>query len=267
MIRPAFQTQAFVGILLMVTFLAACSSEQEPSRAAPTLTPYPPFLYLGLSEAASPLAGLVSGPYEAESGRPAPRFIVGNDETLLTDLEQGGFDAVIVHDLPPGNPHWFSPVALDGLVFFTHPDVGIGNLSASQIQAIYGGSIVNWISVGGPDLPIKLYGREAGSGASELLQSRIMENVPLSSLTQIVPGDEYIRQAVASEPGADGPGVVQFEGFGAEIETVAEQSYPLTTPIYFVSKDEPKGALREFLAWLQSPDGQIVLGENYGQVR
>ncbi|UCG23622.1 MAG: substrate-binding domain-containing protein [Chloroflexota bacterium] len=276
MIGPAFRLGAFAGIFLLAVLQTACGPEHELPRPAPTLTPYPPFLYIGLSDAASPLPDLVSGPYETESAWPAPRFVVGNDETLLADLEQGVLEAVIVHHLPPDTPHWFSPIALDGVVFLAHPDIGIESLSRGQIQAIFGGSVVSWETVGGPDLPIKLYSREPGSGALAILQDRIMENVPTSSLAQIAPGDDYMRQAVASSSGAigysmlgstDGQGVLLIDDNAATVDTVGEQLYPLTTPIYFVTRDEPEGELREFLAWLQSPDGQNVLGEKYGQVR
>jgi ABC-type phosphate transport system substrate-binding protein len=233
-------------------------------------------LYVGLSEAASPLADLVSRPYEVESGRSAPRFIAGSDETLLADLEQGVLEAVIVHHLPADSPHWFSPVALDGVVFLAHPDLGIGDLSESQVQAIFSGSIVKWEAVGGPDLAIKVYRREPGSGAMAIVQNRVMENVPYSSLAQIAPDDDFMRQAVATNSGAIGYSMmgstggqvpILYDGHAATTGTVGEQLYPLTTPIYFVARNEPEGELRELLAWLQSPDGQIVLGEKYGQVR
>ena len=52
--------------------------------------------------------------------------------------------------------------------------------------------------------------------------------------------------------------------------TTADQSYPLTAPLYFVSADtaEPTGALRALLAWMQSDVGQEALtGGGYGRVR
>ena len=271
-IRP----RVFFGVLLLAILLSGCGPEQVSPNTPPTLTPHPPDLYIGLSDAALPLADLVVEPYESESGRSAPRFIAGNDETLLLDLEQGVPEAAIVHHLPADSTHWFSPVALDGVVFLVNRDLGIGELSESQIQDIYGGSIVNWATVGGPDLPVKVYSREPGSGAMAVLQNQIMGNVPISSLAQIAAGDDYMRQAVTTNPGAigysmmgsvDGQSALLLDGQAATVDTVGEQLYPLTTPIYFVAREEPEGELRAFLAWLQSPDGQNVLGEKYGQVR
>ena len=266
----------FFGLLLLAILLSGCDPEQASPNNPPTLTPYPPDIYIGLSDAALPLADLVSEAYEAESGRSAPRFLAGNDETLLADLEQGILKAVIVHHLPADSPHWFSPVALDGLVILVNQELGIGELSESQIQGIFGGSIINWAIVGGPDLAIKVYSREPGSGPMAVFENRIMGNLPVSSLAQIAADDDYMRQAVATNPGAigysmmgsaDRKNVLLLDGQDATVDSVREQLYPLTTPIYFVAREEPEGELRAFLAWLQSPDGQIVLGEKYGQVR
>lgn len=46
------------------------------------------------------------------------------------------------------------PVAIDGVVFYTHPSLDIPGLAVDQLQNIYRGKITNWKEVGGPDLPI-----------------------------------------------------------------------------------------------------------------
>ena len=46
------------------------------------------------------------------------------------------------------------PVAIDGIVFYTHKELGIKSLSLPQVRDIYLGKIKNWQEVGGIDLPI-----------------------------------------------------------------------------------------------------------------
>ncbi len=46
------------------------------------------------------------------------------------------------------------PVAIDGVAFYTHPDLEIPGLSIDQLQAIFRGQVTNWKQVGGPDLAI-----------------------------------------------------------------------------------------------------------------
>jgi phosphate transport system substrate-binding protein len=52
------------------------------------------------------------------------------------------------------------PVAIDAVVFFTHPDVSIPGLSVTQLQDIYKGKLTNWKQLGGPDLPIIPFARD-----------------------------------------------------------------------------------------------------------
>lgn len=46
------------------------------------------------------------------------------------------------------------PVAIDGVAFYTHPDLTIPGLSIDQLQAIFRGQVNNWEQVGGPNLRI-----------------------------------------------------------------------------------------------------------------
>ena len=46
------------------------------------------------------------------------------------------------------------PVAIDGIVFYTHKSLGIKYLSLDQLRDIYSGKIKNWKELGGFDLPI-----------------------------------------------------------------------------------------------------------------
>lgn len=270
-LRPA----ALCCLILFLSLLTACASEPDSLPPPATLTPYPPDHYIGLSDSAASLADLVSDAYEAASGRPAPIFLAGSDQALLNDLQQGVLEAAIMHHLPADTQLWFNPVALDGVVIITNPDIKVDDLSAAQIQAIFGGTIDNWAGVGGPDLPVNLFSRESGAGAWDILSERLMENVPLSGLARIAPTDEFMRSQVAAVPGAigyammgsAGDDALLLEGHTATPDTVADQSYPLTAPLYFVTQTEPEGALRDFLAWLQSPAGQAILSEKYGRVR
>ncbi len=52
------------------------------------------------------------------------------------------------------------PVAIDGLVFFTHPNVSVPGVSVDQLKDIYKGKITNWKEVGGADLAIVPFARD-----------------------------------------------------------------------------------------------------------
>ncbi|NJR74597.1 MAG: protein kinase [Scytonema sp. CRU_2_7] len=50
------------------------------------------------------------------------------------------------------------PIAIDGVVFYTHPSLNIPGLSVDQLQAIFRGQVTNWQQVGGPNIPIVPFG-------------------------------------------------------------------------------------------------------------
>ncbi|GAB4159269.1 MAG: hypothetical protein Fur0021_29980 [Candidatus Promineifilaceae bacterium] len=206
-------------------------------------------------------------------------LITGNDEVLLADLDAKLLDAILVHAIPENRHDWFNPIAVDGLVFLIHPDNGISNLTLNQIQDIFSGRTLTWAGVGGSDQPIQLLTREAGAGARALFQARIMAEQRVSITALVQPDDAAMRQAVVATPGSIGYSMMgqssnqvgarllAVAGISPTPATTANQTYPLSVPLYFVSLAEPQGELRAFLAWLQSEAGQTLLSEKYGRVR
>jgi hypothetical protein len=269
------------GLLLIV---AACQPQPAP---LPVSTPLPPpaVQQIGLSSSAAALAELVAGPFATQAGQAHPQFILANNVTLFADLVAGQLEAILVHHIPAGSPGWFNPVALDGLVIVVHPDNPVENLSLGEVQALFNGRITNWSALGGPDQPVNLISREQGAGTRAILQQRALAEQRISINALIQPDDPSLLAAVAADPlavgysmmgtaasrQAQGPAVevklLSIDGIAPTPATTADQSYPLTAPLYFLSPTEPQGELRAFLAWLQSADGQAVIGEGYGRVR
>ncbi len=95
------------------------------------------------------------------------------------------------------------PVAIDGILLFTHPDLSIPGLSVEQIRDIYKGKIVNWKQVGGPDLAITAFG----------INPKLGTTIPFllgSELSSLSPKVKFMRdhtsgvRQVSSLPGAIG---------------------------------------------------------------
>lgn len=264
-------------MLAACLLLSACEAGPPPPTPLPTPSP-PPRLRIGLSDSAAAFADLVSDPYSQRSEETILQFVIGNQQTLFRDLDAGELDAVLVHHLPPGGDNWFNPVALDGLLLITHPDNPLTGLTAAEAQAVFNGRISSWQPLGGPDQPITVISREAGSAARQLLQTRLMAEQRLTINAQIAPSDAFMREAVAADPQSIGYTMLgnstdlnqlEIDGQAAAPATTTDQSYPFTNPLYFVhnSPAEPQGALRAFLAWLQSAEGQEIIGRQYGRVR
>jgi phosphate transport system substrate-binding protein len=282
--KPGFWLHGWRWLFLLILF-TGCEAEPPPPPPPATPTSPPPTLRIGLTDSAAGLADLVAEPFAAQNQQAALQFITANNRTLLADLAGGQLEAVLVHYIPANSENWFNPVALDGLVIVVHPDNPVESLSLAEIQAIFNGRLDNWSAVGGPDLAIQLVSREQGAGTRTLLGERILLEQRLAITAEIVSGNEQMLEMVAANPAgspAGSPAAVGYsmmgsvssqvksllvEGLAATPESTADQSYPLTSPLYFVTLEEPAGELRAFLAWLQSPAGQEIIGQRYGRVR
>ncbi len=267
-------------LLITVGFTAvSCTPSPAPPPALPTESS-PTLLKIGVSSSAAAILPLINEAY-SQTAPVAIQFIVANNASLFADLDNNFLDAILVHHIPPQNGRYFNPVALDGLVIITHPSNRVNNLTTAEVQAIFSGSITNWQAVGGLDMPITLFSREPEAGIHTLLRQQMMAGQPISPNALLQTGDEAMRTVVASNPAAIGSssmsGVSQngavkmltIDDRSASPTTTASQTYPFTTPLYFVSAQaqEPTGELRHFLAWLQSDTGQAVIGQIYGKVR
>ncbi|MFB0546019.1 MAG: substrate-binding domain-containing protein, partial [Anaerolineae bacterium] len=45
------------------------------------------------------------------------------------------------------------------------------------------------------------------------------------------------------------------------IETVKEGTYPIARPLYMYTRGEPTGAIKDYLDWVLSPEGQAIVKE------
>ena len=266
--------------LLAAGLVIGCTSQPAPPPALPTAAA-PTLLQIGVTSSASPLIPLIEAVYAQKHPQAELLFVSANSETLNTDLANGQLDAILVHAIAEGETRYFNPVALDGLVFITHPDNPVQALTRAEVQAIFNGRLTNWQSLGGADEAIVLLSREQGSGLRTILRQQLMAEQRITPNALLESGDAAMLTAVANNPAAIGYSsmgsasqlagvkVLPVDGRSATPATTADQTYPLTTPLYFLtaSEAEPTGELRAFLAWLQSDEGQAVIEGVYGRVR
>lgn len=266
----------FALLLLCSAVIVACTQPADNATELIEATGVIPPERVGLADSADVLMKVLDGAEEESNFKPNINFIQGNDEILVADVSEGRLAAALVYSLPVDTPLWFNPVALDGLTIIGHQDNPLSELQIESVRAIFQGEITNWAEVGGIDLLISVFIREAGSGVQETFLSKVLEEDTVLATAIVAPGQAPMLSSVQLEKGAIGlsmmassDGVKSFDisGIQAIPEKTSTQEYPLTTPLYFVSQSEPQGELRAFLSWLQSAEGQSFLGEKYGRVR
>jgi len=165
--------------------------------------------------------------------------------------------------------------AKDGITIYLNPANKIKELSIEQLSGIFKGEIRNWKEVGGADGDIKLYGRENSSGTYVFFQENVVKGDYAPSC-QTLPGTAAVVNAVKKDPNAIGYGGAAYAegieickvkkddksaGFVPTAETIKTGEYPITRYLYMYLKNKPTGAIKSYIDWILSPEGQKLVVE------
>jgi len=165
--------------------------------------------------------------------------------------------------------------AKDGITVYLHPTNKVKELTIDQLGKIFKGEIKNWKEVGGDDAVIKLYGRENSSGTYVFFQENVVKG-DYAPNCQTLPGTAAVVNAVKKDVNGIGYGGAAYaEGieickvkkdanspaYEASAETIAKNQYPISRYLYMYLKNKPTGALKSYIDWILSPEGQKLVVE------
>jgi phosphate transport system substrate-binding protein len=172
-------------------------------------------------------------------------------------------------------------VARDAIAVVVHPSNPVDNLTLSQISDIYTGKITNWQELGGEDRPIVLLSRESNSGTYVFFLENVIQlgtgsnDLLFSPDTLLMPSSEGISSEVRLNPNAIG-----YDGLGyvtpdqkmlaiardtnspyvlPSVESVNNDSYPISRPLYMYTAGEPTGQIEAYMNWIMNEGQQFVL--------
>lgn len=167
-------------------------------------------------------------------------------------------------------------VAKDGITIYTNVSNPVSELSIAQIRAIYLGEVSNWKEVGGKDAAILLYGRENSSGTYVFFRDNILGGKDYATSMQSLPGTAAVVNAVVKDKYgigyggaayADGIKVIKVKkddaspAYAPTAETIKNNQYPIARFLYMYSRSKPTGAMKEYVEWILSPEGQELVSK------
>ncbi len=163
-------------------------------------------------------------------------------------------------------------LAKDGIAIVCHPSNSIQGLTKEQVKEIFAGTVSNWSQVGGKDAAIDIVAREQGSGTRAAFEEMVMgEEVQISQNAILQPSNGAVRTTVAGDDNAIG-----FVSFGyldssvkalsvddidGTVENALNGTYPIVRPLYFLTKEQPEGIVKEFIDYCLSAEGQKLVEE------
>ena len=169
-------------------------------------------------------------------------------------------------------------IGVGALVMIAHPDINVEIIGAKQISKIYAGQITNWRQVGGPDLPIVRFDRQADSGPGALFNNQMYVNLGSTrgEGIQQMESNQAMIAAVNSTPGA--LGFVEFAAaenvnslafkskcgivFRPNAFAIKAEEYPFLTRLYLYNRrDHVSDAAQSFLDFAVSSDADEFVSE------
>ena len=262
-----------VGVILALVLLVA----QCACGPTPVVTRAPVVFEFAVCSAMQPLMDDLTSAYR--STRPHITFELRqvNSAQAMQALWAGQVDLAATAWLTDTALLWATPVAVDGVAIVVHPRNPVKNLSLLQLRDIFRGRIAEWADVGGPPGEIAMISRESGSGARNKFEDTVMGGRDVTINAIVVASEQGVLDTAGSITTSIGyvssvyltnvVKTISVEGVAPSPATEADQSYPLSRPLLFVTPEEPQDELRAFVAWALSPEGQGIVGKKYGRVK
>lgn len=301
--RRILSALAAAALLLLAAGCAARPAGPDAASTAPSAEPFrftrENFPRLNGSTATVPLGQAVASVLLGESREEVADLTQFSRTTQsFRELMEGQADLLLSAE--PAESIWrekeergfeweMAPFAVDGLVFLVNRDNPVDSLTTEQIQKIYTGQITNWSQVGGEDLDIVPFQRNAEAGSQTAMLKLVMKDLPMMEAPA-----GYVRgemgdliQAVASYDGtpaaigytvyyyandmkmAEGLKLLAVDGVAPSDQTIRDGEYPFLNNYYVLTaaglaQDDPAKILYD---WLLGEEGQrLVAHEGYVSV-
>jgi phosphate transport system substrate-binding protein len=164
-------------------------------------------------------------------------------------------------------------VAWDALVVIVHPDNPVNNITIDELRKIYGGEIISWKELGGPDKRIALVTREGkDSGVGHMFRRMVFNDPEYTfkarsyTVKSSGPLEEKIARTVTGM-GMDGISsairsnvkILALEGVPPSKENIIAGKYSLFRPLYIAIGPESSPETKKVIDFILSTEGQVIV--------
>ena len=173
-------------------------------------------------------------------------------------------------------------VGYDALAVFVHKDNPVTAMSLEQLKDIYGRGqkVKKWsemgITVPGCKDEIVVVSRQNNSGTYAYFQETVLgDKGKFRQGTLDMHGSKDVVDLVEKTPCAIGYSGLAYatdhlkmvciatetggECVAPSVKTASNRSYPIARPLFMYTNGEPKGAIKGYMDWIKSDDGQCIL--------
>jgi len=287
-----------IGVMLVGALLATLIISRQHQPAVTGIPCAAGTVRIEGSSAFGPMTQTLATTYVAECHGAQVNVAAGGSIDGVRDLAQAGSAGANLIALSDGatlDPTAGLSKQLVAVLVYSvviNRGVGIDHLTTAQLASIYAGRYTNWSQLGGPDLPIRIVGRGAGSGTRQALETYVLngsegelssdgclarDRLPTAPtiLCERVSTEEEIN-TVAAVPGAIGYGdvanattkaavragsivTVELNGRFPQVDSLPDYPFWTVEYLYTAGTPPPGSATRAFLDYLASDSAQAAL--------
>ncbi|QXX25523.1 PstS family phosphate ABC transporter substrate-binding protein [Salmonella enterica subsp. salamae] len=179
----------------------------------------------------------------------------------------------------------YTPFAREAFVFIVNADNPVASLTEQQVRDIFSGKITRWNEVGGCDEAIQVWQRPENSGSQTVMLAKVMKHTPMlpAKETEVAMGMGRVIREVAEYQNSNsaigytfryyatqmnsdkGIKLLAINGIYPSGSSIRNGTYPYSTDVYMVTRENPTQETQKIVDWFISPQGQLLV-QNVGYV-
>lgn len=163
-------------------------------------------------------------------------------------------------------------IGKDAIAVLVNKANPVSSLSSAQLKGIFTGKIANWKDVGGEDLTINVYIVNPQSATKKVFATAILGGEKYRGNIKTIRPDPAIVDIIAADKGGIGQLSFALVGDNSTVKkikpdgqaaSVGNSSYPITRPLYLITKGPAAGQAKDFIDWSLSANGQAIVKKNF----
>ncbi len=260
-LTPARLAIALAAGVLVAALRTAAARADDPSPA-----PSPPNqVSIEASTSLQPLAKAAAAKFGLQYTGVSVTVVPSDSGDALRALSSGNVDVALT-DRAPGDTNLLDhKIAVLPFVLIANHADGVSSLTNDQIAGLLTGKITNWSQAGGPNVPVKIVNRGAGSGVTRLAEAKFLKGQKATAADSVANATGTAIDEVKSTPGAvaivplsaaraanANVNLLAIEGATPDESHVGDGSYPLWAYEHAVTAGAPSTQTSRFLGLLES---------------
>jgi ABC-type phosphate transport system substrate-binding protein len=181
----------------------------------------------------------------------------------LQAVEDHSVELLISGSTPPDG--WFAtPLIRDAGAVVVHSENPLEDTSLEELRALFSGVYASWNAISDSQDPVQIVVLLESDELRIAFESAISLEASPPANAIIAPNPKAVLEIIRGNPFAVGyvplstvdesePGlrVLRIDGALPEASTIANHSYPIMLEVLATSPEEPVGAVRDWLVWIQ----------------